>query len=291
MRRAPAAVAGAAVVLLALVALVRVQSRRADTTPDTAADTAAPRSAIAEFWQTYRQATEYRVAGRTRDALDSYRRALEFDPRHEDALYYLGNMQLELGDYEGARSSWQRLVEVNASSSRAHSRLGDLFACMEPGAPRDLARAEAEFRRALEINREETGPLLRLGEVTLIRGRLADAGTYLDAVIGSNHRSVEAHFLRGYLAWKQAEPDRAAALFGKAVELAGETQAVQQRPGEGDTKRGLAPMVMPTARCRLFRAPMDSLSHVDAANPSGAMQRLYRQLDAEVAQGRPGAPP
>lgn len=291
MKRGPATLAGAVVLLSALVTFLWVQSRRARTTPESAVDSSEDRAGVREFWETYRRATAHRVSGRIVEARDAYGQALRFNPRHEDALYYLGNMHLELGAYDSARAAWERLVTVNDRSPRAHSRLGDLFACMEPGAPRDLARAEAEFRRALEINREETGPLLRLGEVALIRGRLADAATYLDAVLGSNHRSVEAHFLRGYVVWKQADPERGATFFGKAVELARELRAGQQAPGEGTTKGGLAPMVVQAARCRQVQALLDSLPRVDASSPSGPMQRLYRQLDADLAQFRSGSPP
>lgn len=219
------------------------------------------RAGIREFWEIYRGATGDRVAGRIGAARDAYRRALDLNPGHEDALYYLGNMELELGHYEAAQAAWARLVQINPSSPRAHSRLGDLYACMDPGAPRDLAKAEAEFRRALELNREETGPLLRLGETALMRGNLADAVSRLDAVIGSHSRSVEAHFLKGYVAWKRAQPDSAAALFREAVSLA-----------------LAAPVVARTARCRTF--------DVDSVTLSAPMNALYRQLDSRLAQSR-----
>ena len=219
------------------------------------------RAGVREFWETYRAATGHRAAGRIDAARDAYRRALELNPRHEDALYYLGNMALELGGYDEARSAWERLVQLNPRSARAHSRLGDLYACMDPGAPRDVVRAEAEFRRALQLNREETGPLLHLGEIALLRGDLADAISYLDTVMGSHSRSVEAHFLKGYVAWKRGQPERAAALFRTAVALARERPAVAR-----------------TARCRIF--------DVDSASLSAPMNELYRQLDRRLAQSR-----
>ncbi len=229
---------------------------------DAARDTMGARAGIREFWEIYRGATGHRVAGRIGAARDAYRRALELNPRHEDALYYLGNMELELGRYDEAHSAWARLVQINPSSPRAHSRLGDLYACMDPGAPRDLAKAEAEFRRALELNREETGPLLRLGEIALMRGNLAGATSFLDVVIGSHSRSVEAHFLKGYVAWKRAQPDSAATLFREAVALA---------PGG-------APVVAGTARCRTFE--------LDSVTLTAPMNALYQQLDRRLAQSR-----
>ncbi len=268
------------------VRLVEGESRRDDAALEAAHDTMAARAGIREFWTIYRGATGDRMAGRIGAARDAYRRALELNPRHEDALYYLGNMELELGHYDAAHAAWTHLVQVNPSSPRAHSRLGDLYACMDPGAPRDLAKAEAEFRRALELNREETGPLLRLGEVALMRGNLAGAVSRLDAVIGSHSRSVEAHFLKGYVAWKQVQPDAAAAFFRTAVALARPAQPIQHLPGEGDTKRGLAPALARTSRCLVFEAQIEKLSGVDSLDLSTQMNELYQQLDGRLAQAR-----
>jgi enediyne biosynthesis protein E4 len=248
---------------------------------------ASTRAEIAEFWERFREATRLRIAGSNGAAQVAYTRALELNPRHEDALYYLGNTELELGHYREALSAWERLVAVNPGSARAHSRLGDLYLCGDPGAPRDLAKAEAEFRRAAEINREETGPLLRLGELALIRNQPADATRYFDAVIGSHARSVEAHLLKGYLAWKQAQAGPAAALFRTAVTLAQSTQTIPHRSGEGDTKRGLAPAVAPTSRCRMFEAQLDSLSGVDSALTSTRISDIYRQIDRRRAELAP----
>jgi Flp pilus assembly protein TadD len=268
------------------VRLVEGESRRDDAALDAAHDTMAARAGIREFWTIYREATGDRMAGRIGAARDAYRRALELNPQHEDALYYLGNMELELGHYDEAHATWTRLVQLNPGSARAHSRLGDLYACMDPGAPRDLAKAEAEFRRALELNREETGPPLRLGEIALMRGNLAGAISRLDAVMGSHSRSVEAHFLKGYVAWKQVQPDAAVALFREAVALARSAPPIQALPGEGDTKRGLAPAVARTSRCQFFDAQIERLSSVDSGSLSTQMNELYRQLDSRLAQSR-----
>ena len=268
------------------VRLVEGESRRNDAALDAAQDTMGARAGIREFWMIYRGATGDRMAGRIGAARDAYRQALELNPRHEDALYYLGNMELELGHYDSAHAAWTRLVQLNPGSARTHSRLGDLYACMDPGAPRDLAKAEAEFRRALELNREETGPPLRLAEIALMRGNLAGAISRLDAVIGSHSRSVEAHFLKGYVAWKQTQPASAAARFREAVALARSAPPIQAVSGEGDTKRGLAPAIARTSRCQLFDAQIERLSNVDSASLATQMNELYRQLDSRLARSR-----
>lgn len=125
---------------------------------------------IRSFWKAYRRATELRGKGEWERAADEYRRALAVDDEHEDALYYLGNVLFELNEYEEAVTTWRRLTEVNPMSTRAYIQLGSVYSCGADGAPLDLEVADKEFRRALAINKEETGPILKLGEVSLLKG-------------------------------------------------------------------------------------------------------------------------
>lgn len=235
------------------------------------ADSGGARATVREFWTLYREATNARVAGDIAAARDAYRKALALNPQHEDVLYYLGNMELELGNYGAAEIAWRRLLDINPGSARTHSRLGDLYACPDSGAPWDLARADQELNRAAALNREETGPLLRLGEVALLRGDLGAARARFDAVIVTHPRSIEAHYLEGYVAWKRGQRDRAAQLYQSAQTLAAAPQAVQAAPSEGDTKRGMTPLVVRTPRCRIFG---------DALEPYVQLDRRLQQIAA-----------
>ena len=201
-----------------------------------------------------------RVDGRYADARDRYRQALALNPQHEDVLYYLGNMELELGRFDSAASAWRRLVALNPASARTHSRLGDLYACPDSGAPWNLAKAQSEFARAAELNREETGPLLRLGEVALLKRDLVTAEREFDAVLVTHPRSIEAHLLKGYLAWKRGQQSVAADQLRQAEAIANAPQPAPQAPSEGDTKKGAsgaALMVAPSTRCQLFGTELD----------------------------------
>ena len=69
------------------------------------------RQRVLAFWEAIRSATTHRIAGRIAEAAADYQRAVELDPRHEDALYYIGNMRFELGEYARAgewRKGWPR---------------------------------------------------------------------------------------------------------------------------------------------------------------------------------------
>ena len=93
------------------------------------------KAAVRQFWIHYRRATDLRIVVQTAQSLAEYERALEFDPDHEDALYYRGNVALERGQFEKAQQSWRHLLNVNPHSARAHGQLGALYASGLPGAP------------------------------------------------------------------------------------------------------------------------------------------------------------
>lgn len=268
-------------VLALLFAAITLMKTRTSADAESAADvaTAAEKERLQRFWEAFRLATEYRTAGEVERAAAEYERALDVDGAHENSLYYLGSMYLEMGELAEAEKMWRRLVEVNPNASRAHQQLGALRACPDRDELFEPEAAEIEFRRALEINKSETGPLLRLGELALIRGDYAEARDYFDTVIGSNYSSVDAHFLMGYIAWKEGDARQASAMFVKAVEYARPEESEDDVPGEGDTEAGSAPLLSGRSACQIFTRHTADLAELDDAELPNEMTRRYRSLD------------
>ena len=244
------------------------------------------REQVLRFWELYREATGHRVAGRTREAATAYESALDLKDDHEGALYYLGNMYMDLGEHASAEEAWRRLLQVSRSSAKAHSRLGDLHSCPELDEFFDLDAAEAEFRLALDINREDVGPLLQLGQIALLRGEVAKALDYFETVIGSNDSSVDAHFFKGYMAWKGGETQRAHDSFARAVSLARPAEPADGMSREGDTRAGSSPLVASSSRCRGLRAHTDDLRTVEDSTAAGEAESSYRRLDGYLDEVR-----
>ena len=233
--------------MLAILACGREEKLSPPVQEDRASSISAARKAeIRRFWETYRRATALRVQGDWAAAVPIYRETLEIDPDHEDGLYYLGNGLFELGRYDEAAAAWERLVKVNLRSSRAHIQLGMLHACGAAGAPFDLDRARREFERAMAVNKEESGPVVRLGEVALLQGDEERAFEYLSTASRQNFRSVEAHYLLGYLHWKSGDLAAAEAALRRAVEMGRGKQVSASASGEGDTKEGKPLLVVGT---------------------------------------------
>jgi tetratricopeptide (TPR) repeat protein len=193
--------------------------------PSGAAATAAVPSASREFWDAYKAASDRRSQGDCAGAVPHYSRALALRPRHEDSLYYVGNCHAEVGERDAAMAAYERLIEVNPQgSSRGYMQMGLLLAAPAADGHRDLAGSERLFTRALEVD-SDSGALLGLAEVALLRHRWDDAARRLEAASADNAMSIAVPFLQAYLAFRAGDRTRAFALFKTAV-------------GRGESKKG-----------------------------------------------------
>jgi Flp pilus assembly protein TadD len=198
--------------------------------------TADSRDRTRGFWRTFRLATRQRVKGDCGGAIPVYEEALALKPDHEDSLYYLGQCLRELEQWERAREVFVKLIGVNSKIARGHSALGALLASPRNDALWDPIVAERHLRRAHDLNAEETGPMVRIGELQIVRGDLAEAREWLEAATNTNHRSVEAAFLAGYLRWFEGDVRGARKFYDRARRAARPEQANHGVLGEGDRR-------------------------------------------------------
>ncbi len=193
---------------------------------------------ISDFWNLYHNAQQLKAAHEFFKAREAYKSALDLNPRHEDALFNYGNMCYETGNFREAKNSWEKLLQVNPMNARAHYQLGNLYLDPDGGAFFIPDSAEREFKKALDLNREVTGPLLHLGQVCLIKNEYDQADKYFLAVTGTNPRGVEAYFQRGFICWERKEFRQAGNYFADAVKIARPEKRQDTIPIEGDTKEG-----------------------------------------------------
>ncbi|MDH3744815.1 MAG: FG-GAP-like repeat-containing protein [Acidobacteriota bacterium] len=194
---------------------------------------AGDRERLIEFWSKQRAAMDaMKRDGDTERALTLFQEALALNPEHGDSRYYLANLLADKGQTKQALAELDVLTRQNPLSHRGYRQRGILLA-LSAQSDRDLAAAETALERALEINREETGALLALGEVALLRGNPRLADERLALVLQSNPRAVGALFLRGYVAWLQGDETAA----GRFLEQARTALGPEWKP-EGTTAEG-----------------------------------------------------
>jgi tetratricopeptide (TPR) repeat protein len=195
------------------------------------------RQRLQEFWTHQRAAMDaMKVEKDILKAIGHFRAALVLNPDHEDSRYYLGNCLAMRGDSEGALEQLKHLTRINPQSHRGHSQWGALRA-MSAASDADLQSAEESLLAAYRLNPEETGVLLLLGEVALLRGNAAVAKEHLEHACRTNPKAVGGFFLRGYLAWKANEPAAARELLAVARQALGQDWQPKGSTSEGDVRQ------------------------------------------------------
>lgn len=193
-------------------------------------------------------ALEHHRAGRYAQAEPLYRRILEAEPHHVDALHLLGVLahstgrpgpaieligraiaidpdqasfhfnlaeacrSLDRGDE--ALASYERAIRLNPEHARAHNNLGTVL--LERG---DSAGAEARFREALRRQPDYPIALNNLGKVLLERGALAEARSCLERALRLDPGYAEAYNGLGALRQGAGELAEARACFEHALSL------------------------------------------------------------------------
>ena len=227
-----------------------------------------------DFWVRQRAAMNaMKVEQDNAKAIPLFREALALNPAHEDSLYYLAHCLAAQGDVTNALAQLAELQRLNPQSHRAFQQWGRLRA-LSATTDVDLAAAEKSLERAHALNPEETGALLVLGEVSLLRGQPAKAEKRLSAACRSNPKAVGGFFLRGYLAWKRGENEQAEKLLQETRTALGKDWQPKGATSEGDVQRKQHVENSPLAR---YWETWDGIS--EPAN-------TYAALDARLSMGR-----
>lgn len=233
------------------------------------------RERIAAFWERQRAAMQALKVEKNPDkAVRLFREALALDPTHEDARYYLATSLAAQGHTADALAEYETLTRANPRSHRGFSAWGTLRARTAQSAA-DLAAAEAALTKAHDLNPEETGALLTLGEIALLRGQAPVAERRFKAACQSNARATGGLFLLGYLQWKRGDLDGAKDRLEKARATLGPDWKPKGATAEGDVQAaGLSESATPLSR---FWETWDG--HATAA-------AAYRPLDGYLRRVR-----
>ncbi len=190
-----------------------------------------------DFWTKQRAAMNaMKVEKDNQKAIPLFREALALDPAHEDSIYYLATCLASQGDTDGALAQLAELKRLNSQSQRGFAQWGTLRA-LSAKSPADLQAAEESLARAHAINPEETGALLVLGEVALLRGDSKLADERLAAACRTNPKAVGGFFLRGYLAWKRGDDAGAKKFLEENRAALGKDWQPKGATSEGDVKQ------------------------------------------------------
>ncbi|HYM11966.1 MAG TPA: tetratricopeptide repeat protein, partial [Bryobacterales bacterium] len=205
-------------------------ARRVSTSPPLS------QSQVVEFWAKQRLAMDaLKKENNIPKAASLFREAVALNPEHEDSRYYLANCLYAQGDTAGALEQLDALIRINPQSHRGYQRKGLLLAVSAANRAQLVTAGEC-VRQAQTLNPEETGTLLLLGEIALLKGDTANARRQLELACRTNPKAVGGYFLRGYLAWKSHDLPHARELLLAASNARGKDWKPAGAVAEGDVR-------------------------------------------------------
>lgn len=174
----------------------------------------APASASPSPAAEFQQAVAHHVGGRLAQAEVIYRRILEADPKHFDALHLLGVIFHQTARNTEAVEYIRGAIEINDAQPAAHSNLGlALLALKLPN------EALASFGRALAIDGRYVDALVNHGHALRDLGRPAEAVASYDRALAISPASAVALNSRGIALLEAGHPAEALGSFDRALEL------------------------------------------------------------------------
>ena len=198
-----------AIILFLVFAGITFTKNWSKTESNSSSSKEANSDSIQAFWTNYNQATQYRLHNVLDSSIIAYEAALTLSPNHKDALYYIGNMYMKVGQFEKAQKSWEKLIELNPQGERAFNQLGTLYFCITNPDYFHPEKAKSYFERAYDLNKEALNPNFHLGEIALFQNRIDDATTIFNKLSLMEQKNMEINFIMGYLNWKSGRGQEA----------------------------------------------------------------------------------
>jgi Tfp pilus assembly protein PilF/4-amino-4-deoxy-L-arabinose transferase-like glycosyltransferase len=164
--------------------------------------------------------------GDVTQAIDHYERAIAIVPDYASAHYNLANALLRTGKPEKAAEHLRTALRSAPGSAEVHNNLG--IALMDT---RDFDAAAVEFRKALEFEPHSAKSHRNLGNALASSGQGREAIQELRQAVALDPRDGPAHYDLATLLMEAEQPAEAAAEFRLALELMPESVDVLNNLG------------------------------------------------------------
>jgi adenylate cyclase len=150
-------------------------------------------------------------------------RALRIDPNSVDAHLALGSALRNIGwDYDGAEAQFRKAIELNPNRAEAHERLAMLLALS--GRPEE---ASAEVRRALELDPMSAQSASSAGAVYLYSSREREAVDSLRVALELNPNDTSVLHNLGLALVRAGQVDEGIAAMQRAAQRSGRPAPIQ----------------------------------------------------------------
>ncbi|MFZ1935147.1 MAG: tetratricopeptide repeat protein [Thermoguttaceae bacterium] len=171
--------------------------------------------------------------GRTGEAIEHYRKALDVNPDYVEAHNNLGIALADRGRIGEAIKHYRKALEIDPDYAKAYSNLG--VALANRGR---IGEAIADFQRALDIDPDYADAQANLGNVLARRGRTSEAIVCYERALQLKSDFASAHNGLGNVLSDLGRADEAERHFQEALEIDPKFAEAHNSLGTSLTQRG-----------------------------------------------------
>lgn len=164
----------------------------------------------------YRLGLIARAEKKDAEALSHFEAALSTNPSYIEPLSQIAAIRIAQGKPNDARERVSRQLEASPNNPLLYNLLGRIW--MQA---KDVGRAEAAFKKAIEVDDAVFVSYLNLGELYRRSGRLDQAAQEYEAVLAKTPKLLPVQVLLGMIYEQRKEYDKAKARYEEALKLDG----------------------------------------------------------------------
>jgi len=206
--------------------------------------------------QAFQIALQHHQAGRLAEAETLYRQILAAQPKHADALHFLGVIAVQAGRHDLAEAWLRQAIALNPDNPGAHSNLGEAYRTTGR-----IDEALAAFHRALELKPDSPETLNSLGVALRARGQFDDAVAAYRRALELKPNYSDAYNNLGVALAAQGRGDEAVAAFCRALELRPDWAEIHNNLGNALKDLGELDAAIAAFRRALHFKPEDARTH------------------------------
>ena len=147
-------------------------------------------------------------------ALDYYQQAVRYVPEFSEARFKSALIMNKLGDYENAKSTLHKNLEIDPQHLQSYKLLGDVYSRLG-----DLENALVWYGNAVKINSKYDKAYYALGKTYINLGKFAEAESELKNAINVNPEYSKAYESLGFIYSSREEYKSAADQYLLAVKF------------------------------------------------------------------------
>ena len=166
------------------------------------------------FKDLLRRGNKALASGAYQEALDTYRKLVEIDPAHPEALNNLGAALFRTGGYQDAAGLFRQAIAADPNYAEANHNLGTVLRWMG-----EMEESELSFRRALKLKPNYVDARAGLGLTLIYLGRVRDARARFDKVLKAAPRHAQALLGMGQIERLEGRFSEAEVLFKRVLEI------------------------------------------------------------------------